>query len=87
MTGTEELRAEAEALRQRANILARLADVTEAVQAANDSTCPTCSCQGCPAYVGHPGVCLFARLGSMVDAYHRKINEQRSQPGPIIEVP
>lgn len=70
MTGTEELRAEADALQQRAAVLVKIADVTDAVLEASESgECPKCSCKKCPAYVGQPGICLFVRLRGMVDKY------------------
>lgn len=70
MTRAEDLRAEADALRQRADILVRVAEVIETVHTACDTgTCPRGHCRDCPAYVGHPGICLFVRLRGVVDAY------------------
>ncbi len=76
MTWAEKLRAEAAALRERADILVRIAEVTETVHAACDSgTCPNCRCQDCPAQVGRPGICLFVRLRGVVDGHALKMRE------------
>lgn len=85
MTRAEELRAEAAALRQRAAVLGSIANVTDAVYAVskNSDICPGCSCRKCPAYVGHPGVCLFVRLRGVVDAYFFR----PKSCDPVIEVP
>lgn len=86
VTRAEELRDEADALRKRADILVRVAEVIETVHAACDSgTCPNGRCQDCPAHVGQPGICLFVRLRSVVDDYEAR-PVKSSEPSEIIEV-
>ena len=91
VTSAEELRAEAAALQQRAVILVKIADVCDAVDAACEAAeCPGCSCRKCPAYVGHPDVCLFVRLRGVVGAYFLREEEppvKASELSEIIEVP
>lgn len=88
MTRADELLAEAERLRQRADVLVRVAEVIESVHAACDTCrCPNGPCLDCPAHVGEgqPGICLFVRLRGVVDAYLSKTDKQQ-RPDPIIEV-
>jgi len=87
---TQKLRDRVESMVGRAEMLLSVADAIDAVTKACDMQQITCSgpCKRCPAYVGHPGMCLFVRLDGVIGDYLDK-HPAGEQPNcdPVIEVP
>ncbi|WOX55049.1 hypothetical protein R6Y95_06125 [Methanoculleus palmolei] len=81
---TQKLRDRASSMVKEADMMLAIADAIDAVTTVCDKKRISCfgPCKRCPAYIGHPGLCLFMQLQYVVDRLKEWPN-----PSPIIEVP
>jgi len=75
----EQLKYQADVLWTKAENLEKIAEIMDVLP--RDRRCPNTGCHDCPAYVGHPGLCVFSRLKDIINQYHLTRREMAGDQG------